>query len=175
LARGLKSEGLREFAQTRRVSDSVPILALLLISTGVGLVWNGISGDKSAWSLMGRTQSPIAKSSETTSIADVSFVDLQKWLSQGGVLLVDARSTSEFQIEHLPGALNVPVDNGPEYLTEASERLRRDARAIVVYCSGVSCDDADRLAEQIRDLKLKQSLFIYRGGIEEWKANGGHL
>jgi phage shock protein E len=47
-----------------------------------------------------------------------------------GALLLDVRSTGEFAGGHLPGAVNVPVDDVPE-------RMRHVAghdRVIVVYC-----------------------------------------
>lgn len=70
----------------------------------------------------------------------------QPWLSgeearrlvAEGALLLDVRSPAEFSRGHLPGAVNVPVDEVPGRLDEL-----RQGRSLVVYCAGgVRCRKA---------------------------------
>lgn len=63
-------------------------------------------------------------------------------LVEHGARLLDVRSAAEFAAGHLPGAVNVPVQELEQRLGE----LGRDGRAIVVYCrSGVRSGRAARL------------------------------
>ena len=49
----------------------------------------------------------------------------------------------------------------------------RKAEQIVVYCNGGDCDDSETAALLLRDMGIpNQKLFVYGGGIAEWKANG---
>lgn len=59
-----------------------------------------------------------------------------------GALLLDVRTTREFAQGHLPGALNIPVQNLSGRLGELDDR----DRPIVVYCaSGVRSARARRM------------------------------
>lgn len=61
--------------------------------------------------------------------ADIGNTQLRD-LVANGARLVDVRSSGEFALGHIPGAVNVPVDT----ITTASASWRRDA-AVVVYCA----------------------------------------
>ncbi|MBY5922093.1 rhodanese-like domain-containing protein [Ferrimonas balearica] len=53
-----------------------------------------------------------------------------QWVDEGAVL-VDVRTTEEFAAGHLPGAINIPLDQLPSRLAELGEP---GAETIVVYC-----------------------------------------
>lgn len=81
-------------------------------------------------------------------------------------LLVDTRSREEFQVSHLPGAVHVPHDAGPDLW-----RARVPAgRSVIVYCSV-----GYRSAYAARALAAARPGIVhnYLGSIFEW-ANGGH-
>jgi phage shock protein E len=60
---------------------------------------------------------------------------------EGGALLVDVRTEAEFAQRHLPGAVNIPVDE----MTAHFDELGDVDRPIVVYCaSGVRSASAAR-------------------------------
>ena len=62
-----------------------------------------------------------------------------------GALLLDVRSVEEFQAEHLDGALNIPVRE----LTDRITDLGRTDREIVVYCaSGTRSAIAKQMLER---------------------------
>ena len=62
-----------------------------------------------------------------------------------GALLVDVRMEEAFELERLPGALSLPIDE----LDQATELFEDRARPLVVYCgAGIqSAQAAKRLAE----------------------------
>ena len=49
--------------------------------------------------------------------------------------------------------------------------------AVVIYCAGGDCDDSEKLAASlVRQGSVRQeSIFIYRGGILDWKQEGRPL
>ncbi len=56
-----------------------------------------------------------------------------------GAAVVDVRTPGEFAEEHLPGAINVPVDSLREHLAEIDKLVGGDkARPVVVYCAAGS-------------------------------------
>ncbi|MBL0215277.1 MAG: rhodanese-like domain-containing protein [Myxococcales bacterium] len=56
-----------------------------------------------------------------------------------GAAVVDVRTAGEFAEEHLPGAINVPVESIREHLAEVDKLVGGDkAKAVVVYCAAGS-------------------------------------
>jgi rhodanese-related sulfurtransferase len=58
------------------------------------------------------------------------FRDEVRRLVEEGVQLVDVLPHEEYEDEHLPGAMNIPLK---ELDRETTARLRRDA-PVIVYC-----------------------------------------
>jgi phage shock protein E len=50
---------------------------------------------------------------------------------KGGATIVDVRTVDEFNDEHYPNALNIPVDELADRITEFGEK----AKSVVVYCA----------------------------------------
>jgi len=104
-------------------------------------------------------------------LVDLDFREVAAGVKQGRFLLLDARTASEFERGHLPGAQSVPIRSGAEELARVRSELRTDDRPVVVYCGGVLCEDADQLAARLHGIAPDQKIFIYRGGWEEWQDN----
>jgi phage shock protein E len=90
---------------------------------------------------------------------------LAKKLVKEGALLLDVRSPDEFGDKHLPGAVNIPVDQIAGRLAEVEKLAGGDKKKpIVVYChSGARSRMAKRTLvragfEQVSNL----------GSIEDW-------
>jgi rhodanese-related sulfurtransferase len=63
-------------------------------------------------------------------------------LVKSGALLLDVRTPGEFASGHIEGAKNVPLQD----LAISLERIKKDARAVVVYCaSGMRSASATRM------------------------------
>ena len=81
-------------------------------------------------------------------------------MRSGNVTLLDVRPEEEFQLGHLPGAVNIPVEELEQRLVD----LPRD-QEIIAYCRGIYCAlsvdavmalrrrgyDANRLADGFPD------------------------
>jgi hypothetical protein len=89
-------------------------------------------------------------------------------VASGKSCLVDARSQSEFDTQHLPGALNVHYDWLDPLPEETLAELARSIAAsgamrVVVYGDGGRPDSGEYLAKEISGRGIKNVHFI-RGG-----------
>ena len=87
--------------------------------------------------------------------------DLTKLVEAGAAVVIDVRPALEFENGHLPGALNLTVEQLPERIDD----LPRDKR-IVAYCRGPYCLFADEAVAL-----LKQNGFDavrMEGGWPDW-------
>ncbi|HFH9836818.1 TPA: ArsR/SmtB family transcription factor [Streptococcus suis] len=73
--------------------------------------------------------------------------------------LVDLRSVSEFELEHVDGALNIPFNQ----LEEQLEKLQYD-KPIILYCRGLFCTYANQAAA-----------YLNRKGYNAYSVNGTHF
>lgn len=84
---------------------------------------------------------------------------------RGSVVLLDVRPREEFDLGHLPGALNIPV-------TELRARMDELPRAvhIVAYCRGPYCVLSNDAVAMLREAGLTAQRLA--AGYPEWKAAG---
>jgi rhodanese-related sulfurtransferase len=95
----------------------------------------------------------------------VSREALADLIKKDAVVLVDVRPKEEYDADHLPGAISIPLD---ELLARAGE-LPAD-KIVVLYCRGPYCLLGDAAQEQlsaraIRALRLSE-------GVKDWAAAG---
>jgi rhodanese-related sulfurtransferase len=82
------------------------------------------------------------------------------------LVIVDARYPESFAVEHLPGAVNMPVRE----ISEASmDELSRDA-LYVVYCWNASCHASTKAAQRLEALGFRVKEL--HGGLQDWKKQG---
>jgi rhodanese-related sulfurtransferase len=80
-------------------------------------------------------------------------------------VLLDVRPKQEFDAGHLRGAINIPIDELRDRLSE----LPQD-RQIITYCRGEFCVFADEAAEILRSKGYDVARL--EGGWPEWQAEG---
>ncbi len=102
---------------------------------------------------------------ERDCLEPVSRADLLERLRAGLVTVLDVRPADEFSSGHLPGALNIPLRDLEERLSELDSR-----QEIVAYCRGPYCvlsfEAVARLrARGFRVRRLEE-------GLPEWRAAG---
>jgi rhodanese-related sulfurtransferase len=89
----------------------------------------------------------------------------------GSSQFLDARAPQEYEVAQIDGALNVPLDRWEELYGEVHSWI--DGQRIVLYATGSDVSLADDLAGAlISKGSPRDSVFVYLGGIEEWKAAG---
>ncbi len=86
---------------------------------------------------------------------------------EGSAIVLDAREAKEYQLGHLPGAINLPVTDFDAVYGEIGESLPRDY-PLIVYCQGGPCEESHQLLELLSQRGF-QDLYLYPGGWLEWK------
>ncbi|MEJ2766262.1 metalloregulator ArsR/SmtB family transcription factor [Photobacterium sp. MCCC 1A19761] len=99
------------------------------------------------------------------SLEAISRDELLTRMRESSVTLLDVRPQEEFALGHIPGAVNIPIDE----LASRFAELPSD-QTVIAYCRGPYCllsvDAIDILAKQGRTaLRLKE-------GYPDWKAAG---
>lgn len=91
---------------------------------------------------------------------------------QGLVVFIDARDDQHYAAGHIPGAWQFHHYHAEKYLPTVLP-ICLTALQVVVYCSGGECEDSEFAAIMLRDTGVpREALFVYPGGMNEWKANG---
>lgn len=90
--------------------------------------------------------------------------ELADGMAAGDVIVLDVRPEEEFRAGHLPGAINVPLED----IDQLS--LDRDDGEMVVYCRGPHCILAYEAVAKFRERGLEVRRF--GGGFPEWKSKG---
>jgi rhodanese-related sulfurtransferase len=86
------------------------------------------------------------------------------------LVFVDARSEENYQLGHIPGAYELDVYHSEKYLP-AVIPLCEKAELVVVYCTGVDCEDSELGALLLRNAGISsQKIFVFVGGITEWTS-----
>ncbi len=94
--------------------------------------------------------------------------ELQAAIANGEVTVVDALPASYFEQLHLPGAVNLYVEEAAD---RAATVLPDKSAAIVTYCSNESCPNSEGVARTLRRLGYTD-VRKYREGIQDWVEAG---
>lgn len=93
--------------------------------------------------------------------------DLFEALRKGEkVIPLDSRKTIGYEVEHIPGAINIPHRE----MTEESTKHLDKSVLYVTYCDGIGCNASTKGALKMTLLGFKVKELI--GGIEWWKYDG---
>lgn len=98
-------------------------------------------------------------------LAPVSRKELLTSLKAGTVTLLDVRPGDEFALGHLPGALNIPLDDLKRRLSKLPK-----GQEIVAYCRGPYCILSFEAVAMLRAKGFKVRRL--EDGFPEWKAAG---
>ncbi len=97
----------------------------------------------------------------------LSAEEVLERIEEGFGLLIDAREEKEFNLGHLPGALNLPAIEFGEKFEEIGPTLPPDL-PLIVYCQGGACDESDTVLRHLKTLGF-ENLSQYPGGWLDWK------
>ena len=135
-------------------SDLRRALLVVVLSSGVGLVVNGLSPKGIP---LVAPPKPSPKPEEFISLAHAR--DL--W-SSGSALFLDARAPEDYAAGHIPSAFNVPAESFPEHFPQVVPMLSFHS-AIVVYCDGLECDLSHRLKAELSELGYTNTHILKNG------------
>jgi ArsR family transcriptional regulator len=95
----------------------------------------------------------------------ISRRELKKRMAAGTVTVLDVRPTEEFELGHVPGAINIP----PSELKRRMAELPR-SKEIVAYCRGPYCVFAFEAVAALRDAGFQARRL--EDGLPHWRAAG---
>ncbi len=95
-------------------------------------------------------------------------VDLETFMhfrTLDSTLVIDTRSRDVYRKGHIPGAVNIPYDEGGAYLSRF-EQMTAICR-VITYCDGDECMSSIELAEEL--VFLFPEVYFFFGGWSVWK------
>ena len=95
--------------------------------------------------------------------------DVQQLLATGG-LIVDARSPELYSLEHIAGAVSLPMVEIDAELPGFLDRVAK-GQVIITYCSGFGCPDSFDLGMQLIASGFLD-VRVFEGGFPEWRDAG---
>jgi rhodanese-related sulfurtransferase/biotin operon repressor len=98
------------------------------------------------------------------SLTPIGRVELLARAKQGETMVIDVRPAAEYQAGHIPGAVNIPVDELHEHLESLPH-----GQEIVAYCRGPYCMLAFEAVAQLREAGYQARRL--EDGFPEWKAD----
>jgi len=104
----------------------------------------------------------LAHRDELEPVAPAELIDRAK---KGLVTVLDVRPSEEYAAGHLPGAINIPIDQLEGRLAKLPRR-----KEIVAYCRGPYCLMSFEAVEKLRKRGLKARRL--QDGFPEWRAAG---
>ena len=99
-------------------------------------------------------------------MAGYRAIDYQEFTQlRESALVVDVRSRDQYEKEHIPGAVNIPLSE----LESRLDELPRD-RPLIVYCGSSRCTASLKAARLLAE-KGFSNVLRYVGGLADWKAH----
>src|SRR2546430_3788488 len=92
---------------------------------------------------------------------------LKTLVAQGRAQLVEFLPSSAYKKEHLPQAVNIPL----EIMNSETTRTLRKDQAVIVYCADFQCDLSARAAWRLETMGF-QEVYRYTPGKADWLAAG---
>ena len=96
--------------------------------------------------------------------------DVKTLVAQGRAQLVEVTPAWLYKKEHLPQAVNIPLEN---MTAERTRSLRKD-QAVIVYCTDFQCDLSARAAWRLESMGF-QEVYRYTPGKADWLAAGWEI
>lgn len=98
---------------------------------------------------------------------ETDAADLMADLGKGNpdLVVIDTRSAADFELCHVPGAINLPRIDAASTAALSREKVH------VVYCWGPGCNGSTKAAMRLAELGLRVKELI--GGLEYWRKEGG--
>lgn len=98
--------------------------------------------------------------------------DVLSWMSveeaqAADALWVDARSAADYEKGHVPGAVNLSMDNWAKGFAEFSGEWR-PGRKVIVYCAGGGCMASEDVALRLKRGLPQIDVRILKGGYPTW-------
>jgi rhodanese-related sulfurtransferase len=102
-------------------------------------------------------------------LREIPAPEARKMLEAGDAIFVDSRDEKDYEKDHIPGAINIPMRQWGRLEASARERLPRDA-TLVLYCYGGACGLSTRMGKRLLELGYQHPIVLRRGWAEWTEA-----
>ncbi len=96
----------------------------------------------------------------------ISIDEALEFFYNENTIFIDARSPSDYEKGHIPGALNLSTKEFDNYL-ETVFSLPRN-KLIIIYCESIHCNLSHELAVKLKNFGI-ENIYLMVEGINEWK------
>jgi rhodanese-related sulfurtransferase len=139
---------------------------LLLLATGavLGAAANAVSPRGISWTRpLGRG---IAGQVADAGMVPVNLATARDLVNRKSVRIIDARRPELFQIGRLPGAVNMPWEDG------GTLHIEKSTQPLLLYCDNEFCEQSLRLGEHLQRMGFRD-IAVFVDGYEAWWNAGG--
>lgn len=125
---------------------------------------------------------PMEAAPNVKTVGELEVIDfLEKDVNSGDGLLIDARLAKFYDVETIPGSVNIPfilftgstISDVATLLGVKQAGEKKDfstAKKIYLFCNGPWCEQSPRAIKALIDFGYPaDKIFYYRGGMQLWK------
>jgi rhodanese-related sulfurtransferase len=87
----------------------------------------------------------------------------------GDFVLIEALPMEYWKKAHLPGAINIPVDE--QFEEKARQAIPDKSTPVITYCANTECPASRKAAERLEALGY-ENVLEYVAGKEDWQEAG---
>lgn len=100
--------------------------------------------------------------SQCENLQTLSLDEVIDKMDKGSIILLDVRPADEYEADHIPGAISVPMEELDHYLQSLPKNIQ-----IAAYCRGPYCVFAAQAVEIMRHEGF--TAFHMKEGVNEWR------
>jgi rhodanese-related sulfurtransferase len=100
----------------------------------------------------------------------ITLAEAEDLFARAGAVFIDSRSREEYAVGHVPGALNISLEENKQRLSWGDLPYPL-GQTLVVYCEGGDCQTSLSLAKLIHEQGFRD-IRIFTGGWTGWSAAG---
>ncbi|MBM4175206.1 MAG: rhodanese-like domain-containing protein [Ignavibacteria bacterium] len=106
-----------------------------------------------------------SQSTSDSFITDITIQQAVKLIETRNIVLIDARSETEYSNFHLLGAINIPSKTFDQH----SEKILNHKldTTLIIYCESIHCNQSYELAKLLAQFGFNK-IFVMKEGIQEW-------
>lgn len=92
-----------------------------------------------------------------------------KW--NNDVFWIDARISSQYEQQHVPGAVSLNEQNFDQALFDQIQTFQELKKPVVIYCDSEKCDASRKVREQLLLRMPLENVFVLKGGWQAWQQS----
>jgi rhodanese-related sulfurtransferase len=152
-----------------RVPQALRATGLLALAVAAGAIFNALNPLGIPWLPSPGNRVGIPRAFEGR-LPEINAAQAFKLYETEEALFVDSREAEDYQRDHVPGAVNVPMREWYEVWPAMDPKLPRD-RLLVLYCYGAHCGLSTRQGKALLE-EGYEHLVVLDYGWSTWTTHG---